>query len=71
MTSSIKKEVQSLGMRSGNEAITTGSYSNFYLECLCSVEQVREVKVHDVVPRDDVRVHLLDKIAPCLVCKRA
>ena len=44
------------------------SYSNCYLECHCSVEQVWEVKVHDVVSRDDVRIHLLDKVTPRLVC---
>ena len=40
--------------------------SSHYFECLGSVEEVWEVKVHNVVPCDDVRVHLLDKVTPRL-----
>ena len=35
-------------------------------QCLCSIQQVREVKVHDVVTSDDIGIHFLDKIAPFL-----
>ena len=36
------------------------------LQCLCSVQQIRQVKVHNVVSSDDVRVHFLDKVTPFL-----
>ena len=34
------------------------------LQSLCSVEEVWEVKVHDVVASDDVRIQFLDKLGP-------
>ena len=36
------------------------------LQCLCSVQQVGEVKVHNVVPSDDIGIHFLDKVTPFL-----
>ena len=55
-----------MAMTRNKDVVSSGSCPR-YLECFGSVEQVREVKVHDVVPCDDVRVHLLDKVTPRLV----
>ena len=39
------------------------------LQCFCSVQQIRNVKIYDVVTSNNIRVHLLHKIAPSLQMK--